>query len=140
MKPPPPVDPSAPKNRHHRLNKKTLPWLVVLVLLAAIVFLFTQYEQARHKLQTNTPTATKQQVNDVVGRVGKLIILPTDETPRVFTVTDINKLKGLKFYENAKIGDKTLVYAKQQKAILYRPSANIIVNVAPVTIDSTTNP
>ncbi len=140
MTPPKPSKEPKPAKKLPASLSKRLPWLLVLVLFICSAFLFTQFQQARRKLQTSTPAVSKQQVSDVVARVGKLIILPTDETPTVITVKDASKLKSEKFYVDAKDGDKTLVYRQQQKAILYRPSTNIIVNVAPVTIESTTHP
>ena len=111
-----------------------LPWLIIVILLLISGFLFWQYHQARQKLQAESVANSSTQLNDVVSRVGKLIILPKNETPTLVTVKDVTKLQNESFYAGAKNGDITLIYPKEQKAILYRPSANIIVNVAHVTV------
>lgn len=75
------------------------------------------------------PTA-KGQVEDVVGKVGLLMTLPSDETPSLATVTDAEALKKEnQFYKEAQNGDKILIYVKSAKAILYRPSINKIISV-----------
>lgn len=119
-----------------RLPKGRLPWFLVFVLVLLSVFLLQQYREAKQKLQAPTPASKAKQVNSVVSRVGKLIILPTGEKPTVITVKDASKLKGEQFYANAKDGDVTLVYPQHKKAVLYRPSDNIIVNVAAVNVTS----
>jgi hypothetical protein len=87
-------------------------------------------------LRSEGTTKSSRQVNDVISRVSKLIILPQDEKPTIVTVKDASKLKGEQFYAEARNGDVTLVYSQAKKAILYRPSANVIVNVANVTVTS----
>ncbi|MEO7364045.1 MAG: hypothetical protein ABIV43_00865, partial [Candidatus Saccharimonadales bacterium] len=59
-------------------------------------------------------------------------IVPADETPTVATVSNVEKLKGQTFFANAQIGDKVIVYVNAKQAILYRPSTNQIVTMAPV--------
>lgn len=100
--------------------------------------MYVQYQQATTKLQKSAPAAASRQIDTVVARVGKLIILPSDEKPSTLaTVADASKLKDQSFFANAKDGDKVLVYSKQKRAILYRPSTNQLVNVAAVTLSST---
>lgn len=118
-----------------KLSRLNISRVFIVLLLSFSVFMFIQYRQATDKLQTaTTPAANRQRVDDVVSRVGKLIILPTNEEPTIITVKDAVKLRSEKFYANAKNGDITLVYSNDKKAILYRPSDNIIVNVSNVTI------
>jgi hypothetical protein len=61
-------------------------------------------------------------------KVGKLMVVPTDELPTVETITDLTPLKDRPFFIKAEVGDKVLIYKKAAKAILYRPSKNIIIN------------
>jgi hypothetical protein len=75
----------------------------------------------------------RQQVNDTLGKVARLVIVPSGETPTVATVSNADKLKAQTFFANAKDGDKVIVYAKAKQAILYRPSTNQIVTMAPVS-------
>jgi len=73
-----------------------------------------------------------QEVADISAKLSRLMVLPTDETPTLATVSDPEKLKGQAFFANAKAGFKVLVYAKAQKAILFDPYTNKIVEVAPI--------
>ena len=131
---PPPAVEKAPSNKRRKLKlrvtKRNLPWLIVAVLLLAAVFLLFEYHQAQNKLNSSGP----QYYAQVTKKLGKLIILPTKETPTIVTVKDASKARSQAFYANSQDGDITFVYAKAHQAILYRPSANIIVNVAPVNL------
>lgn len=73
-----------------------------------------------------------QRPEDLIDEVAKLIILPKGEDPTIASVTDPDKLKSQPFFASAKQGYKVLVYTKAQKAILYDPSGNKIVEVAPI--------
>jgi hypothetical protein len=67
-------------------------------------------------------------------KVGKLMLLPGDETPKVITIDDasIAQLKEQPFFKNARVGNILLVYNKNRKAILYDPAYDKIVDVAPI--------
>lgn len=75
-------------------------------------------------------------VQTVQRQVGKHYVLPTDETPVLATVTDKAQLQT-DFLKKAQNGDKVLIYQKAQRAIIYRPSLDRIIDVGPVTIAST---
>lgn len=103
----------------------------VLALIPSYYF-YTKYQQAQ-KLLKNPQQASIDQTKSVVAMVGKLIALPTDETPSLATVQDKTKLKDQPFFKNAQNGDQLFVYVKAMKAILYRPSTNKIIDVAPLS-------
>ncbi len=117
------------------LNRKNLPWLVVSLLVLVIAFLFLQYRSAQHKLQANNT----QQVKSLIAKVRKLVVVPADEIPTVATVVHADKLKSQTFFQNANDGDKVLVYSREKEAILYRPSSNQIVTIAPVNVTPTSD-
>lgn len=123
----------APKKRPKLVMPKVpttiLPWLIIGVLCLLSIFLLVQYNEAQSKLQGGSQHYYEVQTK----RLGKLILLPTSEKPTIVTVKDVSKLSGQKFYANAKNGDITFVYPQLQKAILYRPSNNLIINVAPIS-------
>jgi|GEM_PF-2561362 hypothetical protein len=127
-------------------NKK---WLYVgLVLIIAIiptVYFYAQNKNTEKKLndlqqKLQGPTSLEEAVKEVVGQVGKLVVLPNDEKPTLATVTDLSKLKGQSFFANAANGDKVLVYEKAKKAILYRPSLNKIVEMTPLSSTNQPSP
>ena len=111
--------------------------VVVVVLLATLpgYYFYQKYQQTRNLLQ-NSNAAARQQVNDIINKVGKLIVLP-NEQPTVATVSDINKLKDQAFFKNAQNGDKVLIFRDAREAILYRPSINKIIKVGPVNLGQT---
>jgi len=85
-------------------------------------------------INTRSHTGADKEVKSVVAKVGHHVILPSDETPALATVTDTSKLKNNKFLSQGKSGDKILIYAKWQRAVLYRPSLDKVVDIGPVDV------
>lgn len=109
-----------------------------LVILAAVpgVYFFTKYQGAQDALK-NPQKAAQEETKALVAKVSQLIELPQGEEPTVATIQDKNKLKDQPFFAKAENGDKVLIYTKAQKAILYRPSINKVIEVAPINLGST---
>ncbi len=78
----------------------------------------------------------QQELIDTISDVSKLMVLPTNETPTLATVSDPEKLKDQAFFAQAKVGDKVLIYTQARKAILYSPSLNMIIEVSPLNINA----
>lgn len=106
---------------------------VAVVALAGGIYFYMQYQTTQRLLKNSTATG-QQQVDAVVAKVGRLIELPSNESPTLATVADVTKLQGQPFFANAKNGFKVLIYTKAKKAILYDPFSDKIVEVAPVNI------
>jgi len=123
------------KNGVGRLFLKLLPYVVFLVLGIALGIYFAQQKPELFGLSKGA-VAAQAEVDITISKVGKLITLPTDEKPTVATVTDASKVKSQPFFQNAQNGDIVLIYTKAQKAILYRPSENKIVEVGAVNINN----
>ena len=78
-------------------------------------------------------TSTKEKsAEEIVASVGKLLDVPSGETPTIAMVKDLSKLKDQPFFAKAKIGDYVLIYSINSKAILYDPIANKVIEVAPL--------
>jgi hypothetical protein len=107
--------------------------LGVLVLgLAGTSIMF--YKQA-HQLKVNPQQVAQEENQKVIDAVGKLALLPEGESPTIATVTDPDKLKAEQaFFAKAAAGDKVLIYTQALKAIMYRPSENKIIEIAPLVI------
>ncbi|HEX3099746.1 MAG TPA: hypothetical protein VHQ41_02115 [Patescibacteria group bacterium] len=121
-----------------------LPWLVIAIFILTILVLGGLFWRSQHQLnklkngsaqQNQSATQNQDDAKQLVQQVGKLIILPTDEDPTIATVSDLNKLKDQPFFTKAQVGDKVLIYSKAKKAILYRPSSNQIIELAPLNTD-----
>jgi hypothetical protein len=129
----------ANKNLDKLKSNKSL-WLIIIVIVLIVAaipayYYYNQYKNAQMLLQNPSASATAQ-AKDLVAKVGKLIELPTSETPTIATVSDISKLAGQTFFANAQNGDKVLIFTGAKEAILYRESINKIIQVAPVNLGS----
>jgi hypothetical protein len=116
--------------------------LVVAVVLLAL-FCWTLYSDKQDlkdqlaAVNDNPQIAVEKQTNDLLNKVGALITLPKGETPTIAAVSDAAKAKKQSaFFANAENGDKVLMYVKAGQAILYRPSTNKIILVAPLTFSN----
>lgn len=88
------------------------------------------------KLSSTQKQDPQQELIDTIADVSKLMVLPTNETPTLATVSDPEKLKDQAFFAQAEVGDKVLIYTQARKAILYSPSKNMIIEVSPLNINS----
>lgn len=70
--------------------------------------------------------------------IGRHYILPSNEEPALLTVIDRDKLSSSYLRQYAENGDKLLIYQQHQRVIIYRPSADRIVDIGPVMIDTPT--
>lgn len=103
--------------------------IVSVIAVLAIGFSFSIYQKLQ-KIE-NPEAIAKEEVDSTVKAVSKLMVLPQGEVPTAATVSDPAKLKDQPFFANSISGDKVLIYTNAHKAILYRPSINKIIEVAP---------
>jgi hypothetical protein len=101
--------------------------LLALVLIA-IAFVSYAWYVSRGAVVSNAETAA------IVEEVGLLMLLPSDEQPTIATVTNLESLADQPFFRNAKLGDVVLMYPTSQRAILYSPGENMIIEVAPIVL------
>lgn len=84
---------------------------------------------------------SQKEIDKLVERVRKHILLPENEEPVVATVVDAEALiKEQPFYANVINGDRVLIYTQRQQAVIYSPKRDILVNVGPVQIQSQLEP
>lgn len=74
-----------------------------------------------------------------LSNLGKLIELPNDEEPTIANITDTQKFQDQPFFKKAQVADMLIVYQKNKKAILYRPSENKVIELAPI-LEPTSKP
>ena len=70
--------------------------------------------------------------NNIIARVSKLVVINDSTGVMLATVTDKNKLKNQRFFNNAENGDYVVFFPAERKAVLYRSSVNKIVEIAPI--------
>ena len=85
-------------------------------------------------LKSDPAIVARKNTEDLIAKVSRLVELPANESPTIADVTDVVKARAQdKFYADAQNGDKVLFYTKAGKAILYRPTTNKVITIAPIT-------
>ena len=141
---PPKKKPKQPENLTEAVSqalrertKSLIPYFLIAAVLVAVGFAgYFWYEASA--LKKNPQRAAQEETKKLLANVSELIILPEGENPTIATVTDPEKLKDQPFFANAQTGDKVLIYTNSRKAILYSPTQNKIVEVAPINIGNPT--
>lgn len=110
--------------------------IIILVILAVGGMYGAYYFYGKYSAIKANPNLEAQKETDaLVSALGKLMELPQGETPTIATVSDKEKLQSQPFFKMATNGDKLFAYNTAMLAILYRPSTNKIINVAPISIN-----
>lgn len=104
--------------------------IAVVVSVGLAVYFYIQLSE----LKKNPQAIAQKEVQALVLKVSRLIVLPEGETPTMATITDSEKLKDQPFFSKAQKGDKVLIYTNARKAVLYNPTTDKIVEVAPLNI------
>jgi hypothetical protein len=117
--------------------------VLVLIVVGLGLWCWNLYNDRKNlqsevtSLNQNPQTQVQKQTQIIVNQVSKLMQLPANETPTIVEVTNATQAKKQSaFFQNAQTGDKALLYVKAGEAILYRPSTNKIIAVAPITYNS----
>lgn len=128
---------------------KVLSAVIVIALLILVVTLETRRSQAQNQLeqltirleqlQTGNTSQNREAAERIVERVRTLIAIPDDVVPTVATIIDVETLRQRNpFYLKAENGDHLIVTA--DRAILYDPDENKIIDVLPVQLQPETAP
>lgn len=111
---------SFPKPTRNR--RVFIAYLVVIALFAIPVLAYSMKPE-------NTSDLAQAQIDSITEKVSLLMDIPS-EKPTIATISDASKLKDQPFFAKAQNDDKVLIFNAAQKAILYRPSTNKIIEVA----------
>lgn len=114
-------------------HKKRFRQLMILVSVLVLVIGLSIFYLLSQKPKISPE---EKETKELIFKVEKLMELPQDEIPTVATVLDESKVQEELFFKQAKTGDKLLAYIKNKKAILYRPSTNKIIEVAPISFEA----
>ena len=109
-------------------NKKIILLLVLYIILGAVVW---KIVLAWSKKPATQQDQMQKGIAMIVQSVQKIMLLPSEETPQISTIQDIQTLKKTQnFFVDADNGDKILVYPVARKVIIYREKTNQIINAA----------
>jgi hypothetical protein len=124
--------------------------VVAVVVLAVTTVIFhndkTSLQKQVNSSSSSSSSTTVKQTQAIVDKVSKLMQLPSNETPTIVQVSNATQAKKESpFFDSAQDGDDALLYIKSGEAILYRPSTDKVIKVAPITYNaasstSTTTP
>jgi hypothetical protein len=120
--------------------------LFLVIIIAGLAITVWKLDSDKHdltkevaSLNANPQAVVEKQTEALIAKVGALMSLPSGETPTVASVSNAAAAKQQSaFFDNAEDGDKVLLYTKAAEAILYRPSTNKIILVAPLTFNNST--
>lgn len=134
---------NAVKGKSVKVGTRVLGVILVILIVVLVVTLYSYRKVSKRLAYISTVAGQqeviKKEVQDLVNKVEKLILLPSNETPTVATITDAENLsKTQPFYKGSHNGDKVLIYFQAQKAYIYDPAKNLLVNVGPVYIENKT--
>lgn len=102
--------------------------VVIFVLVATCGYWYLQYRQA----VANQQQSDNAQIATLTARLGKTIVLPSGQ-PAVVNVVDKTKLTDPQLAAQAENGDQLLIYATARRVILYRPSAQKVIDMFHIT-------
>lgn len=105
---------------------KVILAVAVIAVIVGVYYWYTGSQNPEARVAAETATA--------VEKIGRLIALPEGETPTLATVTDPAQLKDQPFFAKAEVGFQVLLYVNAQKAFLYDPKKDIIVEVATLNL------
>jgi Flp pilus assembly protein CpaB len=115
-------------------------YLIAVILLIALGvggyfgYKWWQTRQASPEVQAQQAEEEKAKV---LASLSKLMVLPEGD-PVLFKVSNEDVMRSQQaFFKDTKNDDVLLVFQTSGKAIIYRPSSNMIVNVGPVNFDNT---
>ena len=135
--PMPEKKPEYPKRKKSMSRPRLLVLAGISLLLVFCLYLVIHslFSGEKNAGDQENLTLTEKDINaDVtaLARVKKLMLVP-DEEPAIAIVKDLIPLRDQLFFKNAQVGDFVLMFTKAAKAILYRPSEDRVIEVAPIT-------
>lgn len=126
--------PDRPKRSLFRKTNIIAGIAIILVIFSGFVtYKYVQANNQIKQLKNHPQQVVNNSTQKLLANVGKIAVLPTNETPTVALVKNSSKLQNQPFFSHAQDGDYVIVYSQSKVAILYRPSTNQIVEDAGTT-------
>lgn len=118
--------------------------LALIILLLGSYFGWMKYKTYQNtsepeKVAAQQAAAADLEKSKILTALGKLMVLPAGD-PVLFKVSNADVMKKQQqFFKDTQNDDVLLVFQQAAKAIIYRPSSNVVVNVGPVNFDQNQN-
>lgn len=121
-------------------------FLAVFILVLASLTVFLQWKNIKAKaeieaLQDPNRYAQEQlqQNQIIIDSLKEHLLLPDDEDPALYTITDIAHAQAAygDFFKDAQNGDKLILYENQ--AVIYRLDEELIIKIGPIAFVSEEN-
>ena len=131
---------SSKKPRSIHTFFRIIGWIFFLALIATVAILGYLYYQTKQEIrflttQEGQEELAQREIDSVMKQLSKLTILPEEE-PVIATIIDPDFLATQSaFYEKSEAGDKIVIFSEAQKAYIYSPNRNIIVNSGPLIVE-----
>src|SRR5688572_19531025 len=122
----PPID-TVKKMRGKLWKRWRLIVPIALIILLAMGGLTYAYLDARADLQKLSKTGNSQE--EMLQTISRHLAVPKEE-PTVATVNDAVKLNSQEFFKDAQNGDKVFIFPKANRALIYRPSTQKVIEYA----------
>jgi hypothetical protein len=116
------------------MNTKFKTIFILVSLVAAGGLISTGVLWSKLQNRGSVAMGSDTEITNLIKDIGKVLVLPGDETPELLTVSNLDELKGQAFFTNAMVGDKVLVYSKNSKAVLWRPNTKKIIEASVINI------
>jgi|GEM_PF-3359779 cytoskeletal protein RodZ len=92
-------------------------------------------EQQLQEIKESTERNGQEVADEVLNNLKEHMEIPEDPKPTVATIIDVDRLRETSdFYKSAENGDHLIL--TENRAILFDPNNNIIIDVVPVVLDA----
>lgn len=134
----------------NRLRKLTFGQIFIIAIFVvlfastlisgAVAYSFYKQSQVNYDSSASNAlnqTSSADQYAELISKVREVVLVPADEQPTIAAIANIEQVKteNPSFYAEAQNGDIVLIFST--KAIIYRETPGLIVNIAPVVREST---
>lgn len=124
------------KRYHH--NHPVASTLIAVLIVGILAgggyagFRYYQHYTSPDEAFKREAKAYETNYKEMMSEADKQVDLPKDEIPVMAAVSDENAVRNQEFFQDAKNGDRIILYKKNKKAFLYRPSTKKVIAQAPL--------
>ncbi len=112
--------------------KVVLVMIIVVLALGAAFYFWNEAQTAKSSTPEAIAAKNQEESERVISSLSLVLYTESKDQPTVARIEDPEVLKSANedFYKNAQAGDYLILYPN--RAIIYRESENLVVNVAPI--------